>query len=160
MRDEEGWLCFSCGNQITQFAIISFHVGLAGAYVLAFYPKWAKIESDLALLGKLILGARILRNENADHPDTAGRAHGLDQIIHRQVRYLMAVVVATLITDAFAAAVSADTAGQRQYLLYARAVRVIDGNSANFFGKCQPVLVHINHHHLAGALDYGRVRRH
>lgn len=63
MRDEERRLCFSCGNQLTPFAIVSFHVSLAGAYMLAFYPKLANIDSDLALLCKLILGARILRDE-------------------------------------------------------------------------------------------------
>ena len=44
--------------------------------MLTFDPELAKIESDLALPGKLIPGARIMLNENAAYPDTGSCQHG------------------------------------------------------------------------------------
>ena len=72
----------------------------------------------------------------------------------------MTLGVTALITDAFAATVRSQAASQRQDLVHAGAVRVIYWNSPNFFSQCQPVFVHVNHHHLTRAFDYCRVSRH
>lgn len=94
-------------DQVTERALIGLHVGLAGRHSLALEPERSEVELDLVLLRELVLSAGILRDEDPDHTDPAGRLDGGDEIVHRQVRRVVALVVVRLVADAFTSTIGA-----------------------------------------------------
>src|SRR5450830_1910718 len=156
MRDDHRRFRLSGMDQLAQASVIGLDVRLSGGNALHLDPEIAEVESELAFLGELVCAARIFWYEYTDDADAAGGLHRLHQIVHRQIGHLLAMHVAALVTDAFAAAIRALPTGQVQYLLHAAALVVVNGDRANLFSQFQTILVRIDNKHLARALDEGR----
>src|ERR1700688_671640 len=71
---------------------------------------------------------------------------------------LMLLRIVARIAHAFATLIRAFSLSQLQYLIHCRALRFIDWNSTDLLGQPQPVLMMIDYHHLASALE-GRGQR-
>src|ERR1035437_11145467 len=156
MRDDHRRFRLSGMDQLAQASVIGLDVRLSGGNALPLDPEIAEVESELAFLGELVCAARIFWYEYTDDADAAGGLHRLHQIVHRQIGHLLAMHVAALVADAFAAAIRALPTGQVQYLLHAAALAVVNGDRANLFSQFQTILVRIDNKHLARALDEGR----
>src|ERR1035441_2505194 len=61
VRDDEGRFRFPFCDQLTQLAVVGFHICLASPHVLALDPKLAKVERNLTLLGQFILDRKSTR---------------------------------------------------------------------------------------------------
>ena len=64
-------------NQIHETAVIRFNVAPPCAHFLTLEPEFAELERQLADLGELVMGVRVLRYKDAD--DAEGLC-GLDGI--------------------------------------------------------------------------------
>src|SRR3712207_1984481 len=78
VADDERRLRLAGGDQVAQLPVVLLHRRLAAADVLALEPEDAVVEGELALLGQLVVGSRVLGHEDTDVPDLAGEAHGGD----------------------------------------------------------------------------------
>src|ERR1700760_2720018 len=107
MRNDPGRFCPAGVNQIAQMPVVVLDVGLPGANRLPFEPEKSHVKSNLTLLGELIGTTRVFRQENADYADSAGEAYGIHKIIHREIGYLPAVWLVTLVAYAFTTSVGA-----------------------------------------------------
>ena len=100
-------------DQIAQVAVVMLDVGLPGPDRLPFEPKESHVKSNLTLLGELVGTARVFGQENADNANSTGEAYRADKIIHREIGYLAALCLVTLIAHAFTTSVGALSAGLR-----------------------------------------------
>ena len=155
MRDDHRGRRLADFDQAAQFAVVGLHVRLARRDALALEPELAEIKGHLPLLRQRILGARVLRNEYAHHADATGGLDCLDQVVHGEVGHFVAVQVAALVADALATTVGTLPARQFQNARHTAAFGVVDRDRPDPLGQLQTVLVGIDHHHLAGALDRG-----
>src|SRR4051794_18080605 len=147
-------------DQVPQITVVSFNVRLAGSHTEPLFEEGAEIERDFAFLRQLVRRAGIFGNKNPDDTDAAGGADGFDEIVHGHVRDFVTGGIVTLITDTFAAAVSAQTVRKFEHTFDVGGFGIVDGDCANLLGQPQPVRVPINHHDLARALDHGGVGGH
>jgi hypothetical protein len=89
VRDQPGRIRNVVVDQVTQVSVVVLHVGLAGRDRLALEEELSEVEGQLSLLGEIVCDTGIFGNEDTDHTDASGRAHDLDQRVHRQVGCLM-----------------------------------------------------------------------
>lgn len=117
MGDEKRGLGLAFVNEIAQVSIIFFDVGLAGPHWQALRKELAEIECNLATLLKPVGRLGILWNKHANHADASSRPYGFHQIVHGQVRLLVAFRIMCLLADTFTTLVCAFAVGEFQNLL-------------------------------------------
>jgi hypothetical protein len=67
----------------------------------------------------------------------------------------MTMVILALIANCFAAAIRAQTLGERQHLFDGIAGGVVDRNSADLLRKSQPIGMLVDDYNLASSLNVG-----
>src|ERR1700744_4971283 len=155
LRDDHARLQLAPVDQVAQAAVVLLDVGLPGAHGLALEEERAEVEGELALLGQLVGGRRVLGHEHPDHADPAGGPHRLDQAVDGQARALLAVVVVSLVADGLHALVGAFAPGGVQHLLHGVTSRVVDRGRAQLLGQPQPARLPVDHQNLVGPAQLG-----
>ena len=126
-------------DQLAELAVVGFHVALASAHFLALEPELAEVEGDLALLGELVLGARILRNEDPDNADLAGGFHGIHQRVHGQIRDFLAGGIVALVPTHSAPQSAPKPPVSSRICIADVAILVVDGGRAQLLREREPI---------------------
>src|SRR3984885_761435 len=160
MGHDERRLCLAGVDQVSQVAVVALHGALAGAHFLALEPEHPEVEVHVPLLGQLVRGAGVPRDEDADDADAAGEANRVDQVVQGLVRMFVPLWIVRLVAHALAPAVRAKAVGLVEHTLNRGFLGVVDRECADRLRQPQPVGVAVDDHDLARASDRRGVRGH
>ncbi len=155
VRDDLGRIGPAMLDKAHQPPVIMLHITLSGADLLTLEPKVAEVERNLAFLLEIVGRVRVFRHEHADDADSAGGLRAFDEAVHRVIAALLAVAIATLVSDRLDPPVGPEAAGRVKNLLGGIALPHVDRNGAHRLGQLETVIVRIDHEDLRGTTNFG-----